>query len=481
MLERVLSARTTYWALLLAHALMVMATLWATRGLVLGDAPSYIALADGILHGEYTQWWQLEEEVPDTWRTPGFPLYIAVFMWLSGGTKVLTAVQVLLYGLSIYLMLRVMDRFDRRLLVKNLFLLMLLPVVNVPYYIGQVYPEIPTLAAISAALFIITRPGAPGTVEAIALGLLHGFIFQCRPVFLLLPLVLFLVRLAADRGGFRWRGELLTLLVFGITLLPYALWNQRHHGRFKVTPLEGGGGMVHIGYWCGKMPGYQEHVYWHNFMGEEIVRFTPADSVAANIAAYEKEWVGVNAELAPFLTRTDSVMMASRRLHRWPFTYTYNTAYTLERERLLVDRTVMHVKADPGYYFAYKAWSALRLWVIGPQRDELLAASLMGKVKILSATIVTGVLFLLAVVLIPLAYRRRRLAFSRTWPLVVFMLYGWVIHIPFVIQTRYTVPIRFAMLALLALAIAQLWKGADRRPATRRAEGKGDANPRTHG
>ena len=82
------------------------------------------------------------------------------------------------------------------------------------------------------------------------------------------------------------------LVVFGATVLPYVLWNYSNHGVFKATPLEGAGSYMHIGYWAGKTPGYTDRFYLQNFMGDELIRFTPEDSIPAHIKEYELEWAG---------------------------------------------------------------------------------------------------------------------------------------------------------------------------------------------
>ena len=105
---------------------------------------------------------------------------------------------------------------------------------------------------------------------------------------------------------------------------------------------------------------------------------------------------------------------------------------------------------------AYKSWSALRLWVIGIQREKFLEASTMGKLKQIYPTVMTLSIFLLSVFFITIAYRRKYLSIAATQPLLLHLLYFGLIHIPFVIQVRYTTPVRPAMVALLALAVASV-------------------------
>jgi hypothetical protein len=173
---------------------------------------------------------------------------------------------------------------------------------------------------------------------------------------------------------------------------------------------------------------------------------------------YEREWVAMKAELDPLLTAKDSAMLAAMQHLPHPAEGTYNTAYTLKREQLLFRSTMEHYKADPLYVLAYKSYSAVRLWVIGIQRQEFLKASMMGRLQMVYATASTGLMFLLSVILLPLAYRRGVLSLRTTWPFLAYLAYFGLLHVPFTIQARYTTSVRFLMFALLALAIGRLWR-----------------------
>jgi hypothetical protein len=462
--HRIMGDRRTTLVLVALNFLVTCSILWVSRHTVLSDTWSYLGLAEGILHGKYSMWWPLDTYHPDTFRTPGYPLFVAGVIKLFGHWKAALVVQFFFYWLAVYLTLKVIERLDPRRKVRNLFLLLLLPMVNVPYYIGQLYTEIPVLTAIALTLVLITRPGQRRWHDPFVLGLLFGFIFQCKPIFLLFPFGYALVAIWFDRSrsGIITNGSM--LLTFMATVLPFALWNMRNHGVFKATPLEGAGSYMHIGYWGGKLPGYTDRFYLQNFMGDELVRFTPKDSIPAHVIEYEREWTSFLEELAPLLTAKDSAMLASRHLLPYPAEATYSTAYTMARERLLFNSTMEHFFHDPIYMVTYKLYSAVRLWVIGIQRNDLLTASGFGKIQMIYATLSTGIVFLLSLVLIPWAYRARVLALRSTWPFLAYLVYFGIMHVPFTIQARYTTSVRFVLLALLALSIAGLCRGARNVP-----------------
>lgn len=452
-LHRVLDDRRTTVALVVLNVLVASGILWASRNTILSDTWSYLGLAEGLLHGEFSMWWSLATDHPDTFRTPGYPLFVAFFITLFGNWKATLVAHFVLYWLALYWTLVVSARFEPSRVVRNLILLLLIPMINVPYYIGQLYTEIPVLAAIALSLMVITRKGPRRWFDPVLLGLLFGFIYQCKPIFLLFPPGFAILSIWFDRTRPNFSSNVVMLGVFSLLVLPYALWNYSNHGVFKATPLEGSGSYMHIGYWGGKIPGYTDRFYLRNFMGDELVRFTPEDSIEGHIRVYEREWEGFKRQLDPLLTANDSAMLAARPNMSPPAEATYSTHYTLERERLLFQSTMEHFRSDPLYVVVYKAYSAVRLWVIGIQRNEFQRTSTLGKLQMIYATATTGVVFLLSIILVPLAYRKKVLRLRTSWPLLAYLLYFGVMHVPFTIQARYTTSVRFVMLMLLALAI----------------------------
>ncbi len=454
-----LGDRRIFRGLLLLNAIVTLVIMWVSSRMVLSDTWSYLGLAQGILHGNYSMWWELGPDYPDTFRTPGYPLLIAFFIRIFGSWKSVLVVQFLFYCASLWLTFKTVDILGGRREVKSMFLLLLLPLVNVPFYITQLYTEIPVLAALSLSLYLILRSTSWGLGKAVFVGLLFGFVFQCKPIFLLFPLMFVVIQwfgLSENRDRV---GLLLMLGIFLVTLLPYGAWNYQHHGVFKVTPLQGSGSYMHLGYWSGKTPGYTDRFYLRNFNGDEVLHFTPKDSVAANIRKYESEWKVMNDSLYPLLTAKDTAMWNAAPSLSHPAELTYNTQYTLLRDKMLLNRAIGHYLADPGYTILFKTYSAVRLWVIGIQIQEFRSASIPGKLKMIYATASTGIIFLLLIICLPWVYLKHGLSFKKTWPMILFLLYFTFVHLPFTIQSRYTVPVRFMMLALLAFAVVWLIQG----------------------
>lgn len=446
-----LASTKLYRTLLVLNGLVTLAVFIAFRHATGGDADTYTTLADGLLHGRYSLWWWLPVDIPDTFRNPGYPLFLSAFRSVTTSVLPVQLVQLGMYALSIALSLRTITALGGGMVARNCFLMLLLPSINIAYYITAVFPEVITMFLISA--FVYTEVSAPPTTRRVMmLALLAGLAFQMRSPILFFPLLWVAARWALERKSFPRRHAFVMLAVFGATLLPYALWNKHHHGVLRPTPLEGGGGVLHMGWWSGKIPGHKEQWYWGNVTNDELLRLTPVAAVPQHVKAYDAEWTHILADLQPLLTATDSLMLDSFATHRTLFR-TYNTAYTLAREKALTEATIAHALEEPGYTVALKAYTAVRLWVTGINMARLRAASPMGKLAELYPFVLTLGILVLAVALVPAAIAKDRRLLRRWSPLLLWLIYFGAIHLPFAIQARYTIPVRLLLLVLIALAM----------------------------
>lgn len=419
-----------------------------------GDRWSYEALADGLLHGNYSMWWHLPVQVPDTFRNPGYPAFLAVFRAFTSNAFPVQVAQLVLYCLSVAMVLRIITGAGGGRSARNLFLLLLLPSINIAYYNTGLFAE--PLAMCLICTFVLLEVNGPLDVRrAVLLGLTAGLAFQCRSTLLLLPITWAMVQWWLHRRACRPVAIFSMLLVFVLTALPYTMWNYNHHGVMKPTPLEGGGGVMHMAWWSGRLPGHTEAWYWGNTCAVEMVPFVDPVEVPAEIDRFNAEWATINERLRPLLTSTDSTMLLEHK-HQDKLFRTFSTAYTLEREAALKEAVIANMKEKPGYTLAHMAYTAVRQWVTGVQMDRWYSASARGKVAELYPFLLTLSIFLLGLTLIPLALYRTP-GLWRTWtPLLLWVVYFGGVHVPFVIQARYTIPVRFLLMALIAMSIERL-------------------------
>ncbi|WP_375415782.1 hypothetical protein [uncultured Hymenobacter sp.] len=472
-LRRGLAGRRLFLALLGLNLLVSALVFFAFRNQVSGDHYTYLGYAEGLARGRYSYWYFLPEYVPDTFRNPGYPLFVLAVRTLTQSVLALKLLQLVLYFGAVALTLAALRRLSAPGSWRscNLFLLLLLPNIQGAYFAALVFPEV-LVGFLLLLYFHVALVRAPGSwVRAALLAGLAGALVQVRPMFILFPLAQVALDWGWQRRAFRRGPAGGFLLLFGLTLLPYAAWNYRHHGTFKVTSLEGGGGVLQIGFWALRMPGYHEQRYWGNTMGDELVQFAAPTQVPGYIRAFNQEWDEIERQCAPLLTRRDSTYLPRMRQRPELFP-TYSSAYTRRREQLLVRYTLAHIRAEPGYFLQTRLYTLVRLWVTGVQRRDWAAAPTpLARLKVLYPFLSSAATFLLALVCIPWALARRGLgrvpAFALALALVV---YFGVMHLPFAIQARYTVPARLLLLFCVAQAISALLEVPAARAAGKRVK-----------
>ncbi len=457
-----LAGRRLYYGLLGLNLLVALICLWVFRNAHNDDEYAYLRSADGlILTGRYSYWYFWPDYVPDTFRNPGYAFFLVPIRFF---TQQLFPIRVVQMGLCLTACWLISQALRDRITdcrAANLFLLLLPVNFQLYYFATQIYPETLGVFLVALYFYLSVRTGPARSIGAAAvLGLIAGCLFQIRPIFLFAPLA----HLASEwwitrRTAFRWQTATILLVTYGLMLLPYGIWNKRHHGTFKITPIEGGGGVFQLGFYIHKIPGSWIGRYWSTYTGDEVIKFVAPADTAANLAAYNAEWDNITAELAPLLTPADQAHLAYITRHRlYYLPPTYNSAYTLAREKILVRNTVAHIRAEPAFYLKTRIYTFFRLYFTGIQLAKLHEAhTLRAWAAALFPFVASFATFLLALGSVGAALiRRRTFLTSATLTALLLTLYCGVIHVPFAIQARYTIPVRLLLLFVTAAALAAL-------------------------
>lgn len=214
------------------------------------DCSEYVAIAKNVwLHGTFSQG-QPPHLTPDTWRTPGYPLFLAMVIGLFGEAPVVLVLagQVLAIGngLLLFTLLRGYLGVRRAMLASLLFLLE-------PY--GLYYSAwLLATTLFTTALLVVWHlwnrtQHAPTPARAIVLGFACGAAVLIRPVAVLIPLVVLIGILSFRRWGpdraislARWR-RLVLAAVFGLTVFAtegsWMLRNKVVAGHFALSHQSG--------------------------------------------------------------------------------------------------------------------------------------------------------------------------------------------------------------------------------------------------
>jgi len=454
---RILCEKKSFYILLALNFIISVVVFYLYRNQKGSDFYSYMGLADGLAQGKYSYWWFLPEYIPDTVRNPGYPLFLYALKSIYNNVMFVITVQLALYFTSIWMITKIIDKHDKGYGIKNLFLLMLIPHIQFPIYAALIFPEILTLFLITLFIYIDIKMDSSKWLKYILSAFLFGCIFQVRPIFFFLPFLKFAVDWVIKKREFPFIKNVIVLVIFLLTTIPYGYWNYKHHEIFKITSLEGGAGLVHAGYWAFKMPNYTATRYWITQSPDEIISFVNKRDIDKNINIFNKEWDYIDSHCAEYLTHRDEIMLNAWKTHPELFK-TYNAKYTIEREKLLRESLISYLKKDMLFMVKTKIYTAVRLWVTGIQvRDVKGTKNIAEKIKAVYPFFITLITFLLAVIFIPHAFIKKKIAFSEVSMTLLSIIYFGLIYIPFSVQARYTIPVRMLLLFLISYALIKLF------------------------
>jgi len=193
----------------------------------LGDSEQYLLLGESIRHRLAYTW----NHEPNTFRTPGYPLLLAI---LNDNVTAIVIVQALLAGLTVFLTGLVGLRlFSLRVGLLGASLL----AVDIPsiFSSGMVMSEVlfAFSVVLAAALVLVGRSRKPQAASRKLLlgGFVLGFAVLVRPV-ALLAFVPFGVIPALRRN---WRGLVLMLAAFALLPVIWVARNYYHYHRLSLT------------------------------------------------------------------------------------------------------------------------------------------------------------------------------------------------------------------------------------------------------
>jgi hypothetical protein len=424
------------------------------------DAVGYWNMARSFGHGTFSSWYFLPVSAPETLRTWGYPFFIFLCQQIYDSYLTVQLLQLAIYGTSVYLMLRLIQHFDSSLIYRNVFLLLLAFNIKLPFYAGQINAEMLCIFSVALYSFIFYFQ-KESFLKCVLLALCGFCIFQFRPSFLLFPVFFLLYKLVCNRDNIKYYAASFSLYL--ILLLPFGFWNYENHGIFKVTPMEGGGGVVHIGYWCPKLPeGFRENFYWGNVCVADYTQpsFVSDEERQSNVAKFEGEWNEINSEIASLLSEDDRQQIALMEENNPGQFVLYPGKYTAAREKLLFEKTLQHVEDEPWFYLKTRVYTFARLWFTGISKDEWNNANgLVGKATALYPFLSSFFFIFLGLIFITTSFVIGFLKWSRFYFLFLLTVYYGLIHTPFAFQSRFTVPVHFLILVMSSFAIVRILHG----------------------
>lgn len=442
-----LSRKQTYYLLLTVGLLLSVVLFYISRNTISGDHYTYLNYVKGLQQGRYSYWYFLKDYIPDTFRNPGYPVFLYLLDKAGLSLLGIRIVQLLILWATIFLMMKLIGLYHRSLMLRNIFLLLMILNFIALTYPAFIYPETLMMFIITLVVYIEMKYDE-SWAKVIALSLLYAICFQLRPVILFLPFLRFLYFLYHHRKLSLLRNSVF-MAIFLLSLLPYGLWNLKHHHRFKITPIEGGAGAMYLGYWSPRMVNHMETKYWMNVMYRDmLINFATEKEAEHNVQLFNSEWDSIERICSVYETRADSANIAVMKKYPDLFV-THNTEYTLAREQLMTTLAVRHYLADWPFTLKLKVYTFFRLWYTGldaPGRN----ISPVQRLEVIIAFISTATVLSLFIFYFLYCLLKKRAVLKALWLPLLCCLYFDLLHLPFVIQSRYTMPVRLLYTFCLA-------------------------------
>ena len=441
-------------ALAIAHAMVFIVyqrPVWATTW---DDQVGYQRLGHVLATtGRFTRNPDVRLFVPETIRTPGYPIFIAVVYRVLGEHHLAVAgAQALMFAGLTFVVFALTSRLaSERVGLAAATLTALFP--PIPYYGALVLTEVLCTTLVTLALWTAVRAiQEQRRGHYLSTGALLGLATLTRPTFALFPvaLVAMAALAAAVTGQGEWRRARpwgWTVVAFSIVLLPWLAYNVVYVHRFTISPAGGVGRATWEASWQGTWPGRVQ-----------------ADLTRLAEAHVNDSDTGLDAAVTGFAQ--DTGLAAAPMLayaHQWRDVRRIWDTPTDPRER-----SIMRVAADDEYW---------RLGVANIKRDRLghlIRRVTVGTVVLWIAEIpirygeINGVrpivirliwlaqAGLVALALLGLVVLRGRGHVVEAAPLIALVAYITAVHLPLLAEARYSLPAKPALLALATIAIAEI-------------------------
>lgn len=451
------------WAMIMVNVLVAGIVFVSSSYASFPDGPSYIQMAKGLLVGRFSSWYFLPEYIPETLRMCGYPFFLSIFLRFFDGDFPIKIVQLGMYFAAIFVALRIIAHRISGNFVQLIFLVLTAINIQVPYYAGQIATETATGFFLTLYCYMMMVPLRTARNGALT-GLLAAVVFQLRPGYLYLPFAVaivffFLPGILKERRTF----IVTKLAVFIFLLIPFGLWNKRHHGVFKVTSLAGAASGAHMGYWTFLLPrDYNVNFIWgqftipNEFFMFSLYRLTDSER-ARNAVLFEAEKEAIHSAVTPLESDADrKTIDLMERLHPNVFLL-HNTAYTMAREKVQARYLLRHIAENPGDYFLARTITFARLWFTGINLTRLKSAtSIPAKFKVILPCLITFCFIFMGFIFSTLCFGFRVLDW-REWAVpYMIAVYAAGSHSIFPISARYTVPIHLLLLMLVAVAASRI-------------------------
>jgi hypothetical protein len=425
-----------------------------------GDQNQYLAIANSILRfQEFSSWCDNSGCVPETHRTPGYPIFLSFFSFFGIGLVGIKLFQAFLYFLTILLVYGIALRTKLDVIGARTAIAILSLNIQIPYYFGQIAPDGICIFLIALYAFIFSK-NSTKISSILLISFILAALFYMRPAILMLPVALIILSVLKI-SKINIRSQVLSFLGLLTFILPFALWNLDNHNSFKFTTIEGAGGVAHLGYWGHKLPvDYINTNYWGNRVIRDLTSPFQLFDEQSNkyLGLYENTWAKFNEAfpLDEYCYEMDNSILVPQSVF-----YNCTTQYIQEREKFLMSDLYSQIINNPLEYFLQRVYTFNRLFFSGISNTN--SSSILQYIKSLIPFLITfsfiylTFLFMTYKVLFSNQRKDTPEVFQFMWAVI---LYFAVSHSFFSIQARYLVPIHSLLIIYLAYLFTNFYNNS---------------------
>jgi hypothetical protein len=399
--------------------------------------------------GRFTRFPESQPFVPETIRTPGYPLLVAATYRVFGESHfAVAAVQAALFaGICLVVFATAARLASRRVALAAAVLTALFP--PIPYYGALVLTEVLATLLVTTAIWtavVALQEGRRSWI--VATGALLGLATLTRPTTLLFPiaLVVFIAGAAALQRD--WRRALpwgWMLISFAVVLSPWLAYNVVYVHRLTISPAGGIGRATWEASWQGTWPGRVQADLTRladtndaDVVLDERVRRLAADNgfAADPMLTYVHQWRDIRKI---WVTPTDPRERANARIAADDEYWRVGVA-NISRDRtghalrrITVGTFVLWAAEIPIRYSDINSVRPLFIRMIWLAQAALAALALLG--------------------LVVLAGRGHLIDAA---PMAALIVYVTTIHLPMLAEARYSLPAKPTLIVLAVIALAEL-------------------------
>jgi hypothetical protein len=415
------------------------------------DQTGYRQLAESLATtGKFTKTPDAPQFVPETIRTPVYPLFVATIYKVAGtGQLPVALAQTALFAAMCVLVYAIARRVaDERVAIIAAAAIALFP--PFPYFGALVMTELWTTFLFTLSIWVAIRALESKSLASFAaLGVVLGLTALSRPVFFLFPFALAAVGvvvfpLAGVKNGPPLRAWAMLCVAAALTLLPWLTYNYVTLGRFTMAPAGG----VGRGLWEG-----QWQATWSGRVQDELTRVADATDDRALLdervrAIAERE----HTSAAPML----------EYVHQWQdIRRIWTTADPNDRAaaRIAADREYQRVALEN---LRHDSWShlvrrfargAYILWA-GEIPIRFSDINDLSTSTIRAIWAVQAAIFAAALIGLVVLFRARRKAEALLFGSCI--LYITAVHFPLLTEARQSLPAIPVVLLLASAAVGSL-------------------------